>query len=150
MRKNKIYSWVISMALVFGVVLAGCDNGNSGSGGDGVPTTKGKLTITGLTSYNGKYAYAQTTSGTQVVCMKATSNASAEAVLISGSQVELPVYKFDGSNLASYSGSDTISLGIAICATKDMEGVPTASGTASVTFANGIGTATFSKTYGED
>jgi hypothetical protein len=30
MRKNKIYSWVISMALAFGVVLAGCDNGNSG------------------------------------------------------------------------------------------------------------------------
>jgi hypothetical protein len=117
--------------------LAGCD---TGSGGGGL-STSGKLTITGISSYNGKYAYAMTASGTSVICAQATSAsaASAKPVLISNGQVVLSVYESNGFNLASYSGSETISLGIMIYATTDMQN-PVASGTASVTFASGIGT----------
>jgi hypothetical protein len=128
--------------------LAGCD---TGSGGGGL-STSGKLTITGISSYNGKYAYAQGQIGegsNMVICTKATSVANMKAVLISGDQVELPVYKFNGSNLASYSGSDTVDLMIAILSTDNIltgegEGQPenlVAIGTASdVIFASGIGT----------
>jgi hypothetical protein len=141
MTNKRFLTGMLAVALVFGVILAGCDTGSGGGGG--APSTDGKLTITGLSSYNGKYAYAMTTedSEPQLMCFKATSNASAEAVLISSGQVVLSVYKLDGSKLASYSGSGPVTaLGIVICATKDMEGDPVAYGTANVTFANGVGT----------
>jgi hypothetical protein len=71
-------------------------------------------------------------------------------VLISGGQVVLPVYKFVNGKNESYSGNDTVSLNVSILSTNHIPTGPddydneVADGTASATFTDGIGTATFS------
>jgi hypothetical protein len=59
MAKKRVWLGISVLVLVFGLVLAGCDNGSGGSsGGGGVPATDGKLTITNVPSdHIGKYAY---------------------------------------------------------------------------------------------
>ena len=57
--KNKPFLLVMLvciLALSFGFVSCGGDDDNGGGGG--VPDTAGRLTITSLGDYNGKYVYA--------------------------------------------------------------------------------------------
>ncbi|MDR2344414.1 MAG: hypothetical protein LBD86_07790 [Spirochaetaceae bacterium] len=144
MTKKK-FLWGM-LVFVFGLVLAGCPtdgDGGGGGGNNGAPATSGKLTITGLGSYNGKFAYATGSIGgaSAVVCAKVTSEAAIEAVLISGGQVELPVYKYADYKYESYSGNDTVStLSITIYSSKVIGAQATAIGSSSVTFASGVGT----------
>jgi hypothetical protein len=150
MTKKK-FLWGM-LVFVFGLVLAGCptDNDNDsdgdGDGGNnGTPATSGKLTITGLSSYNSKFAYVtgSTGGGTLLTCGKATSDTNIEAVLISNGQVVLSVYQFTGGKYVSYSGSGTVSnLYITIFPSNVMNGAQKiASGySSSVAFASGIAT----------
>jgi hypothetical protein len=160
-----------TLAMVFGVILAGCDTGDTGDigntggsgGGDGVPSNSGKLTITEISAYNGKFAIAtglkSTISGTEsghildsepeflLFCAKATGATSAEAVPISNGQVALPVYKAGETKFESYSGNDTVTLMIVILSSEvlggeSMENAVASLSGISVTFVNGIGTVT--------
>jgi hypothetical protein len=154
MRKRTVYAWVISMVLVFAVVLAGCkENSDDGRFDDYVPTTEGKLTITtGLDTYNGKYAFAETTANVafKLRGAKATSETSVVPVLISEGQVELPVYKIEGNYYVSYNGNDKVNLMILIYPTEAAKGIPVASVAYSdVTFVNGSATVPPSQDEGD-
>jgi hypothetical protein len=141
---------LVGMAALLGASLffLGCpadsDDDDGGGGGGGGPSTVGKLTITGLSGYNGKFAMAIGEEGEiQLFCGKVTGPESVEAVLISGGQVVLPVYKVEGEAPVSYSGNDTVPVGIVIFSVKDIASTstPVAFGDEIfVTFANGIGT----------
>jgi hypothetical protein len=98
MTNKRFLTGMLAVALVFGVILAGCDTGSGDSGG-GVPSTQCKLTITGISAYDGKYAIGQKEEE-GVFFLKATGDTTINSdlfinggQLISGGQVVLWAYK---------------------------------------------------------
>jgi hypothetical protein len=124
----------------------------SGGGGGGSYTTSGRLTITGLGAYNGRYvsAFSEEASLGALVITGTGTDLTAAGVLISGGQAVLPVYKEVNEQLVSYSGTETalMTVWIATTASTDVvvyDGPPGDStllmeGDNSVFFVNGIGT----------
>jgi hypothetical protein len=109
---KKIWFGMLVMALTFGLVLAGCDNGNDNGSGNG-----GTLTITGLGTHNGKYVVAVDTenfskgSGIYRLIAAASSMTSQSSVIgvkISNGQAVLKVYNYQGGGdpTLAYTGSD--------------------------------------------
>jgi hypothetical protein len=120
----------------------------------GIPSTSGQLTVTGLSTYNGKFAWAfHNVQNADLFCAKATGAEGGEAVQISGGQVKLPVYKAENNKLVSYSGSGTFPMSIIITSTKDIYPRNISSSPnfvargkeSNVTFANGVGTTPFNE-----
>lgn len=59
--KNTIkFFGIIALTAVMTLAFAACNNG-SNNHDESPPSTNGKLTVTGLASYNGKYVFAHTT-----------------------------------------------------------------------------------------
>jgi len=55
MINKKFWMGMLAKMLIFGLIAVGCDNGSTGGGGI---ETAGRVTITGLSAYNGKYVAA--------------------------------------------------------------------------------------------
>jgi hypothetical protein len=106
-------SRIIVLAAVIGFLMAGC----GGDDGWSPPGTSGKLTITGLDDYNGKYVVALNDSSGSVFLAAAGFNEDGHlinAVKISGGQATLKVWVAKNGNPLSYDGNDTFSFTVFI------------------------------------
>jgi hypothetical protein len=145
MNTKLLFTGIFSLALVFGFMSCDDDKGGGAS-----PSTKGKLTITGLESYNGNFAFASTMIGAseQLVGGKATGAESVEAVPISNGQVELPVYIADATTrtFKSFEKTGPYALVIVIISSKvipqseaERRNIIKESSSAQVDFTHGVG-----------
>jgi hypothetical protein len=97
-------------------------------GGPDLPAPAGKLTVTGLSAYNGKYISAQGSLSESVLLQGISQNW--ESVLISGGQAVIPLYKMilSGEVLTgteAYTGSDSsVSITLLIFTSATGEGTP--------------------------
>ena len=158
--KNKPFLLVMLvciLALSFGFVACGGDDDG------GVPDTAGRLTITGLSAYNGKYTYAQgylsNNAALTAVASLNSNGLGGKAGHISNGTVTLKVWSMtlggteqnpSVSNIKSYAGNDTLEF---YCFIFDSENVnnntnPIAMGylnptTGEITFSNGIASGQF-------
>ncbi|MDR2376659.1 MAG: hypothetical protein LBD96_09515 [Treponema sp.] len=112
----------------------------------------GELTITGISKYDGNYAFAHTTSDDMEkgvdLLYAGKITITAEAVKITGGTVKLPVYKAEGGVItAGYGGSGTFNMDIVIMNSKVIPSTNTnhpdnwvANDEAAITFTNGSAT----------
>jgi hypothetical protein len=146
-----ISPWLIAIALVavIGFSMVACGEADDGGGG-GDP---GKLTITGLGDYNGKYVIAAGEAGTKVFWAVKSMNISEGEVIyekINGGSVVLNVWEIDTASNKSkdYKGSDTIGFQVSIFSKEkanfgdDQENELIATGELTVTFTNGTASGT--------
>jgi len=128
---------IIAIAAVMGFGLSACGDG-SGNGDGGGTITTGGLTITGLSTHNGKYAYATSSSLVGV-------SSSSKAALISNGSVVLTVY--NSASQTVYTGNETVTFSVAIYNTEvaagPSMGAPVTSGGLTVTFNNGKASGAF-------
>ena len=103
---------IVALVAVIGFSMAACDDGGGDDGGGGNP---GKLTITGLGDYNGKYVYGQGSDSTQTktfMAVKSLNMLKNEIVgeKINGGSVALNVLELDTENYKSkgYNGSGSL------------------------------------------
>jgi hypothetical protein len=138
------------------VSVAGVGFISYGGNGGNVPTNNGSLTITGIPAvYNGKYIVAIPgyETGSEVVVAVDSINAAGNliAARITNGSATLKVYRAteigdNFSNIAVYSGSETLSLAVGVFSTSTVisnsNGPPAgliAMSTVTVTFTNGKG-----------
>jgi hypothetical protein len=154
MANKKSFNGILAFVLVLGFAFIACDNGTNGGDGNNPPATNGKLTITGLSSYDDKYAFAHTTSDDMdkgVIMLfggKATSSSTTEAVKIINGEVLLPIYSSpDFQSVTGYSGSITLNMDIVIMSSSVIPTTWTnhpsnwvSNDEVSITFVNGIAT----------
>jgi hypothetical protein len=157
MKNRLLVLGMLVMALVFGMAVVGCDDGNSwfeeGDGSLHRPMTDGRLTITGLDEYNGKFVRADghynfTPSPSSPYL--AADGDTIFGVEINNGQVTLKVWSvFWGESSIEYFGynkNETIKFTVSIATKYSTSGASYESiGEVTVTFVNGIGTGSFVK-----
>ena len=111
MASKKILLGILVIALVFGMTVVGCDNGSTtDNGGDytNVLSTDGRLTISGLSSYNNNYIFGSGTDSSYSILIGAEGVSSSNGYtcgLISGGQSTIKVWKqLDATTLGNYNG----------------------------------------------
>jgi hypothetical protein len=129
---------IIALVAVIGFSMAGCDMDESDT------STDGRLTITGLSSYNGGEITVSTDDNKVMLSTSNDFNTSSGTLNITGNSVTFYVWKpwiREGkSNLwQSYKGNDTILFYVGIRKQDDSY----VAGNVTVTFVNGIGTGAF-------
>ncbi|MDR0472907.1 MAG: hypothetical protein LBH43_04470 [Treponema sp.] len=141
-KKNTIKVFgIIAIVAVIGFTMAGCKEDEPPSN----ENTDGRLTITGLSAYNGKYA--QGSGGTDTKNLGAADKLDYSALipgLITNGSVTLKVWEWKQKDIyqywANYKGNDTCSFSIGIFETTDANsGINHEPIMITVTFANGIG-----------
>jgi hypothetical protein len=177
MVNKKFWLGILVMILVFGMMIVGCDNGStngngngggggtnpgenpgSGSGGSGTPNyyTNGRLTITNLSDYDGKYINVLYVVGGSLISYRneppgvPTDILKCNGGLISGDSVIIKVWRsiytnWNHDDSYNYNGNDTDLIGIYIYETDEWSGIqPIVSRyQVLVTFNNGIGSVAF-------
>jgi hypothetical protein len=154
MKNKRFWLGMLVMVLVFGMTIAGCKDDDSSP--TPTPTTTppatgdSGLTITGLGSYNGKYAIAMNDSETNIILAAASIDYANETLtggMISGGSITLKVWKLTSTGYVSYTGSDSVDFGVMILnrATWDFEDQTAivGYGLVSVKFSNGVATGAF-------
>jgi hypothetical protein len=140
---------IIAIVAVIGFSMAACDPGpKDDDSTDPNPhdeTTVGRLTITGLSAFNGKYAWGQTTGTGSKYYAQESLDVSNEHGLISNGSVTLKVWKVNSEgNLKSFNGNDSVEFGVQIYHEAGPSFVVEGgTGTVQITFASGIGTGAF-------
>jgi len=156
MRNKKFWVVILAKMLIFGLTFFGCDNGSTTDNGD-VPNTSGRLTISGLSDYNGKYAIAYHMDGQPYLIGAASlsTSTSGKGGRISNGSVALKMWSADVTTqaLSSYTGNDqNVEIAIMIFTSESVsEGEgdsPIAQGKATVSFTNGVGSGTFTEPGG--
>ena len=137
MKKFSFILAMLAMALVFGLVFVGCDDGNDTTGGNtsGIGGNRSTFTLTGIPAqYNGKYAYFQAQSGNydtgvqiwgfQSFNQTSTSSVTITLCSISNGSVSIPVWNVDAAGYPPYTGNDyfTVFVGIFESQTKVLPG----------------------------
>jgi ABC-type cobalt transport system substrate-binding protein len=140
---------ILVLAVVIGFSFITCGDGDDGGGGG----NSGKLTITGLGDYNGKYACAwgsDSTETEELIAAKSINFSRGEIVCerINGGSVVLNVWVLNrsGTNGAKYNGSDNIMFEVDIFDKEKPdfdEDEPIAEGVLTVAFANGTANGVF-------
>ena len=110
--------------------------------------TSGRLTITGLSAYNGKYAYGFTNDSTlEALAIKDTYSGNNKYGLISNGSVTLKVWKLTDQRYGkNYTGNDQVDFLVQILSDETYIHLVTESimtGTVTVNFANGIASGAF-------
>jgi len=156
--KNTIkFLGIIALVAVIGFSMAACgggDDGGGGGGGGGV-ATKGKLEITGLDTYNGKYAVAfgSIESGGDHIVIQAGGKVNVRALngaKISGGKVTLKVWAYKSQDFSNFEGSGSGTVQVTIGTGEDQTSVksPIAdSEYVNITFTNGDGGTITPATY---
>ena len=145
--KNTIkFLGVISLMLVIGFSFVSCNSG----GGDGgtkpsytIEDTNGRLTITGLATYNGKYVTAMNDSKRLGACASLTNrgeNVTERGGLVEGGQVTLKVWVNADNKAGKYQGNDGSVMFEVYISEDELMNASDNPGTVTVTFASGIGT----------
>jgi hypothetical protein len=136
---------LLAAALVFGLTVVGCSNGSTDNR---LPATNGRLTITGLESYNGKYAYAITSgydydSELFLMAAETTGAGTGGPGRINDGSVTLKVWRADGAAQKAfvYSGNDqNVRFMVMIYNSTTPYAEIAAAGYVTVNFTNGIAT----------
>jgi hypothetical protein len=145
--------WIIALVAVIGFSMAACDDGG-GSGGSTVQETSGRLTITGLNSFNGKFAVAMQDNDGELMAA-ADLNASSQTMKggkVENGSVTLKVWKVTGTTTASnYAGSDAnVAFMVLILDNEsfnESSASPIGVGAVSVTFTNGVGSGSYTSMF---
>jgi hypothetical protein len=140
---------VISLMLVIWFSMASCSSG--GGGGSPKPSytiedTNGRLTITGLGSYNGKYVQAMNDSKRLGACASLTNrgeNVTSRGGVVEGGEVTLKVWVNADNKAGKYQGNDSAVTFEVYISSDELGNTPDATGTVTVTFASGIGSGAF-------
>jgi uncharacterized lipoprotein NlpE involved in copper resistance len=151
MLKKKLFGIMTLIAAVMLVfTFMGCDTDGGGGGGGHVSETAGRITIDGLSAYEGKYVFAGGELGSDDLTAAADVNTSSggKAGKINGGSVTLKVWKIDGNeDLINFNGSGSATFTVMIINQEQMtEQVmmnPLAFDECAVTFSNGVGSGTF-------
>jgi hypothetical protein len=145
---------VISLTLVMGFSMAACKD-DADDGGDEsftVQETSGKLTISGLGSYNGKYVKAQGyTSTTDIPDLIAYAQIDLNAQKVKGGivangSVTLKVWKMTGTGYNNYTGNDKGVMFAVMIDSTETGGSNSEIHVVTVNFTNGVGTASITTT----
>jgi hypothetical protein len=143
MKRNHGLLGAAALLLAAVFLFAGCPTDSDDDDGGG----SSSLTITGLSSLNGKYVYGQSASETLLLYAAQDINAANQtgnAALVANGQAVLKVYLFSQSGgMSEYSGSDAnvqIYIAQQNAAAIDFTGSsqPETAGTVTVTFTNGV------------
>jgi hypothetical protein len=136
MTKKKLAWGMLAIALTFGMTAFGCKTEEEDKA-----QPQGKLTVTGLASYNGKYILAQT-QGTPLLMGAASLNSQTpKGVLISGGQAVLPMDTYTQSGAASYTGNDqAVEINLAIFSTETPGETPDQTTSVTANFTSGNAT----------
>ena len=147
----KLIGFIVLVA-VTGFSFMAC-GGSDGSGSGitiTVQATEGKLTISGLGAYNGKWVFVTDNFNTYFAAESANAaNQTFKGAQITGGSATLDVWKVGNYALLNFDGDDTITLDVAIfnVQTVPMNNSPSgpqpiATGTVTVTFTGGISLST--------
>jgi hypothetical protein len=125
MANKKFFVGILAVMLVLGMAIVGCDDGSDGSGGNSsaetFPTAKGKITINGLSSFNGKYVYGTGLAGAKAlvgvtdITGYGSVDAAYKLVKISNGKAEVPLYYVNtgatsyANPYVAYDGNDSVS-----------------------------------------
>jgi len=152
---RKVILAMLAVVLVFGLTFAGCNNDGGGPGnpnnpGGGNIPTSGRLTITGLDAYNGKYIQATGTVGDDLILafqdISGDGNNSILGTIRNGS-VTLNVWKRNLGDLyhpyISFNGSGAATIAVYIMNSNSTNGNGAGQGAVSVTFSNGVGSGVY-------
>jgi hypothetical protein len=158
---------IIAFAAVIGFSMASCggddDKGNDGKGdgnkgGNTVQETSGRLTITGLASYNGKFVVAmQDGIGGLIAAADMNAGSLMKGGKVANGSVTLKVWKTaettTGTATASnYAGSDAnVSFSVLIINNETIDqssaSSPAGVGTVKVSFTNGVGSGSYTSMF---
>jgi len=147
----------ITLAVIIGFAFTACKDEEE----DLAPETSGRLTITGLGAYSGKYVYAQHSINNGQLLITAAASLNSNGMggkcgkIGNDGSVELKVWTMTPggtqqnpsvSNINGYAGNDTTTFGVYLYNSESVTqgSAPIASGyIQSVTFINGIGSGAF-------
>jgi len=132
MKKMFIFGMTI---LIVSLAFVACGDDDSA-----LPSTSGKITITGLDSYQNKYIYAtgQINNGTTILNAGGKNGYNTR---ITGDSVNLKVWSYKSGKLSNFSGNGDGGLAVYIfnSASDNPYSIPHAAGSVTVTFTNGDG-----------
>jgi hypothetical protein len=147
---------IIALVAVIGFSMASCGgDDDKDNGGGTVQGTSGKLTITGLDSFNGKFAVAMQDDDGELIAA-ADLNASSQTMKggkIANGSVTLKVWKTAGTSTASnYAGSDAnVAFMVMIIDNETFNQSsatnPTGIGAVKVNFTNGVGSGSYTSMF---
>jgi len=132
--------------LVIGFSFASCGGKGETTPSYTIEDTNGRLTITGLSSYNDQYVQAMNDSKKLGACASLTN--SGEDVtpkwgLVADGKVTLKVWVNADNKAGKYQGSDSNVEFVVYISPNELGNDGATVGTVKVTFASGIGTGTF-------
>ncbi|MCL2265167.1 MAG: hypothetical protein FWC22_03895 [Treponema sp.] len=105
MKNIKKIIGIITLTVIIGLSMTACDGDNLTGN---APPTAGKLTINGLSDYNGKYVYAEGDDNENYYILARDLNLNSETIYtsqITNGNTTLNVWKENNGNLVSYNGS---------------------------------------------
>jgi hypothetical protein len=166
MKKNFVFLVILAIVLVFGLIVTACgdgsgDNGNgNGNNGTTIITTNGRLTITGLSAYDGKYIYASRPGGVgDLLDLEGFGSdlqfsngiidqSSKKRGLITNGSATLKVYNTHSrtsSEHYNYTGNhQNVKFTLYVSTSENFDGsTSSVSGSVTVNFSNGIGSGTY-------
>ena len=112
MKNKKIWLGMLAMALVFGMMVIGCDNNTTNGGGGGY------ITITGIpATYNGRWAGFEGWHGPIDILGAASVNTQTgliTLVQISNGRVSIPAWTITAAGLQRFSGYTTTTLALLV------------------------------------
>jgi hypothetical protein len=149
MKNKLIFSVMLVILLALTLACVSCDNGSTGGGG-GI-ATNGKLTITGLESYNGYYIFAR--GATESADFWAAENLNPKygiyaVTKISNGSATLKVWQVDENGTYAYSGNDqnvVFDVYIYSTATPSIDNRLAEGGTEKINFTDGVGSGSINK-----
>jgi len=152
MRNKIFFLGMTILILSLGLVFVGCKDdsddsgGNTGgqTGGGGGPATNGRLTITGLSAYSGKYVMAITGTPVNLNAGEYKDYDIIPVIIPSSGSVTLKVWIVSGTTASDYSRNDqNVNLSVSIYNTASYQTAQIAGGNLTVNFTNGVGTGSF-------
>jgi len=149
MKNTVKFLGIIALAAVIGFSMAACgDDGSDGGDGIKIGSTSGRLTITGLGDYNGKFVRADDDGDDDLIACENLSITNVTNGTISNGSVTLKVWKFSETGVGNFNGSGQITFWVSIFSKKTMtdddgDDVFVTGGQVTATFTNGVGSGVF-------
>jgi hypothetical protein len=103
MARKRFLLGILALALVFGIMVVGCEEPKGNN--------QGLFVLTDIPeTYNGKYAYFEAQNSNVYIMGCKSANVSTKTVTliqISNSKVSLPMWNYSNDSVSEYTGNDT-------------------------------------------
>jgi hypothetical protein len=134
-QRAKVPLLIIAIVAMIGFTMAACDDGTETEVSDSF--TGGRLTITGLSDYNGQFLEASH-SANKIVVTSSNDNMAFSGLTINAGCVTFYAWNYTGAAKKSYKGNDkNVAYNVYIFGDNPVRG------TVKVNFTNGLGTGAF-------